>query len=568
MAVAASTELAHLEQYIEDQLAAFHVPGVSLAVIKGDDILLLKGFGKRRLEGDLPMTENTVMPIGSTTKTFTSALLATLVDDGLIEWDKPVRDYLPDFRMYDPVATDNMTPRDLLCHRSGLPRHDMVWYGNKELTRADAVHRLRYLKPNKGFREVWQYNNLMFLTAGYLAETLLGMSWEDAVRTRLLEPLGMSNTTFSVDEAQALPDHARPYVFKDEKNEEVPYRGIDLAGPAGSINAPLKDLARWAVVHANKGSFEGKQIVSAAAVKQMHGAAMVMPEGGDYWPENTGIAYGLGWFINIYRGHRVLHHGGNIDGFSSMLTVIPEAGIAVVALTNLHGTPLRDFLPLRIFDELLGLEPLPWEARYLELFEGIRSGMKTAKEHRAATTQDAPTSHPLEAYAGRYTHPGYGVVTIRHQDGILVPEYNDNRIRMKHLQYDTFELEVEPFDEGQGMRVRFETDFDGEVSVLRVPFEPSVDPIEMRREPDDSLKDESTLQRYAGEYSIGPVVATVTVDDHELYIEVAGQPRQKLIPKRARLFGSEASEATVEFVEVEGKITSVVAGGVSLTRVE
>src|SRR5438309_1618872 len=392
----AEVKMTALEELIEQERQRFRVPGVAVAVVKGDEVLVSRGFGKRDVAKDQPVTDQTLFAIGSSTKAFTASLVGALVDDGLIEWDKPVRNYLPHFRMYDPVATEHLTARDMLSHRSGLPRHDFLWYDNQTLKRAEIVERLQYLEPNKSFRELWQYNNLMFITAGYLAGELLGCTWEEAVKQRLLDPLGMTNTNFSVYESQKSADHSRPYGEKADEIIEVPFLGAELAGPAGSINSCIADMTRWAMVQV-EGKVEGRQVISPAALKELHAVTIVLAESAldDLWPDAKNNAYALGWFVMNYRGRTVVHHGGNVDGFSTMVSLLPDEKIGVWVLTNLHPSGLRDVVPYVVYDHLLGLEPLPWGERYDELYRSLLGGMKAAAAHKAEKAASAPPSHPL-----------------------------------------------------------------------------------------------------------------------------------------------------------------------------
>jgi len=197
----------------------FKVPGTAIAVVHNGNVLVAKGYGLRDVENRLPITTKTLFPIASITKSFTVTTLGMMVDQGIVDWDKPVRDYLPDFRMYDLVATDEITPRDLVTHRSGLPRHDLVWYGSP-ISQKEIVERLRYLEPNKPLRQTFQYNNLMFITAGYLEGVLNHSTWEEAVRKQVLTPIGMTATLFSSAEARKNPDSAQPY-RKNRRTEEV-----------------------------------------------------------------------------------------------------------------------------------------------------------------------------------------------------------------------------------------------------------------------------------------------------------------------------------------------------------
>ena len=278
-AVASAQEpnLAGFDAFVSQAMKDMKVPGVGIAVVQNGKIILAKGYGFRDAENNLPVTTKTVFPIASMSKSFTVTTLGTLIDDGKLEWDKPVRDYLPGFRMYDPVATDELTPRDLVTHRSGLPRHDMLWYSSN-FTRKELVEKLRYLEPNKPLRQTFQYNNLMFITAGYLAGELNHTSWEDAVTTRVLKPLGMTNTVLSSEEARKGSDVAQPYRknYKTDEVKKIPFADWGDIGPAGGINSNIDDLSRYLLFHMNKGSLNGKQLLSANNAAQMQTPQMVI----------------------------------------------------------------------------------------------------------------------------------------------------------------------------------------------------------------------------------------------------------------------------------------------------
>jgi len=202
-AATAQEALKDFEEVVTDAMKKFDVPGMAIAIVKYNDVVYSKGFGYRDVEKQLPVTPDTLFAIGSSTKAFTTFVLGTLVDEGKIEWDKPVRNYIPWFKLYDTGASERMTPRDLVTHRSGLPRHDLVWYNNYDASRKWLVERLPYLEPSADLREKFQYNNLMFLTAGYLTEVVTGKTWEEAVRERILLPLSMTRTNFSVADSQS-----------------------------------------------------------------------------------------------------------------------------------------------------------------------------------------------------------------------------------------------------------------------------------------------------------------------------------------------------------------------------
>jgi CubicO group peptidase (beta-lactamase class C family) len=521
---------------VQEEQARFAVPGCCVAVVRDDEVVLAEGFGTRNLEAGLPVTDQTLFPIGSSTKAFSASLIATLVDDGHFGWDTPVIDVLPGFRMYDPTATLHLTPRDMLCHRSGLPRHDLLWYNNTALTRSDVVARLRYLAPSRQLRQTFQYNNLLYITAGHLAEHTLGCTWEQAVRDRLLEPLGMTNTNFAVAESQKSDDHSLPYLEKESECHSIPLRGIDLAGPAGSINSCAADMARWALLNAGGGEVEGGRVLSSAAMRELHAPAMAMQGNelsviAELYTETFHTAYALGWILETYRGHKVVQHGGNIDGFSAMVSLLPEQRLGLVVLTNLNSTPLRDVIPYRVYDHVLDLDPLPWGTRFREVQQSMQAGMKAAQQHLDSKKRNAPPSHPLADYAGRYTHPGYGTFGVSFDDGALVPHYNDiDGFELVHRHYDVWELRLEIF--GAVLPLTFGTGADGEIESLSVQLEAMVEPQVFVRQPDLAWSEPARLESLTGRFVMGPVVLTI---DHpggsELDARLMGE-RYRLVAHR------------------------------------
>jgi CubicO group peptidase (beta-lactamase class C family) len=323
----AKESLAGFDDVVADAMKKFEVPGMAIAIVKGKEVVYAKGFGYRDVEKQLPVTADTLFAIGSSSKAFTTFVLGTLVDEGKIEWDKPLRNYIPWFKLYDPVMTERLSVRDTVTHRSGLPRHDLVWYNNFDASRETFARKLAYLEPSADLREKWQYNNLMFLTAGYLTEVITGKTWEDAVLARILDPLGLKRTNFSVADSQKDSDFAQPYGKRDGKIEKIPFRPITNLAPAGSINSSVREMARWVTVHLNGGKYGDKKIAEAPTVADMHLAHMVTgatsPEA-----EITGGEYGMGWFGDSYRGRRRIQHGGNIDGFSANVVLFPKDDFA------------------------------------------------------------------------------------------------------------------------------------------------------------------------------------------------------------------------------------------------
>ncbi|KAB8330820.1 beta-lactamase family protein [Scytonema tolypothrichoides VB-61278] len=237
-----------LSEFINKTIQEWKVPGLAIAIIKDSQIIFCEGFGLRDVENNLKVTQKTLFAVASCTKAFTTMAMGILADRGKLDWDKPVRNYLPTFKLYDSYATEHMTPRDLVTHRSGLPRHDFAWYGSV-FTRQEIFERLQYLQPTQELRTTFQYQNLMYMTAGYLVGEIAQSSWEDFVQQEIFNPLGIKNSHFAVFKSQKSDDFAFPYKQKDEEVNKIPFRNMDTIGPAGSMNSNITDMAQWLLLH-------------------------------------------------------------------------------------------------------------------------------------------------------------------------------------------------------------------------------------------------------------------------------------------------------------------------------
>ncbi len=397
---------------VDKAIGDFKVPGLAIAVVKDGEVIYARGFGNRDVEKGLPVTPRTLFAIGSCTKAFTTFVMGTLVDEGKLDWDTPVRTYLPGLRMSDPIATESITPRDLVTHRSGLPRHDLAWY-NTRLTGKDVFARLAHFEPTEPLRAKFQYNNMMFMLAGYLVEKVDGRPWEEAVRARIFGPLGMDSSNFSVLDSQKSDDFARPYDEQEGKVRVIPFRDITSVGPAGSINSSVAEMARWVAVHTHGGKLDGKAIISPAVLAELHTPQMTLGQPSSKKEISPG-SYAMGWMTDTYRGHRRVHHGGGIDGFTANTCLFPDDGMGLVVLTNKDGTPLPELITRHASDRLLSLEPIDWLAEGLEKRNKALDAQKEAKKKKESVRRPGTRpAHPLEEYAGDYEHPGYGAFTGR-----------------------------------------------------------------------------------------------------------------------------------------------------------
>jgi CubicO group peptidase (beta-lactamase class C family) len=562
-------ELEGFDAYIEQALKDWKVPGVAVAIVKGDKVILLKGYGFRDVEKQLPVTPQTLFAIGSITKSFTVTTLGMLMDEGKLAWEDPVRNVFPVFKMHDPVLTEQMTIRDLITHRSGLPRHDFVWY-TSDFSRDDLVHRLQYLEPNKPLRSTFQYNNLMFMTAGYIAGQLNGTSWEDAVRARIFGPLGMSGTNFSELASQNSPDFAQPYRKGSDLKAEVKRIPFDAQcpdtcalGPAGEINSNVTDLGKYLLFHMSKGKSGGKQLLSENNSVQMQIPQMTIPGAPDF-PEQGEASYGMGFFLSTYRGHKEVAHGGNIDGFSAGFAFLPNDQIGVAVLTNLDGTPLPQAIAYNIYDRMLGLEQVPWSKRYLDLELKGKQGEQEAKD-KGYTPRKSGThpSHELKDYAGDYSNPGYGVASIAPDGDGFKLALNKVARSLKHYHYDVFEVPDNPQDDFAKLKVMFFSDLSGEISTLSMPLEPNVKDIVFSRMPDKQLTDRSFISAFTGEYDLpgSPTPLTISLrGDHNLVGSTPGQDDLELLPKRGTTFDIKGLAGfSIEFKkDPTGKVTEAV----------
>jgi len=549
---------AALAAWLPGKMAEWKVPGVGLAVVKDGEVIFAEGYGMRDREQGLPVTANTMFAIGSSSKAFAATSVAAMVDDGKLEWDKPVRDYLPTFKLKDDFATARMTPRDLLCHRSGLPRHDLMWY-NSTATREQLFDRLQYLEPNRDFRAYWQYQNLMYMTAGYLAGKAAGTSWEEVVRTRIFDPIGMKTANFSVDDMQTAVEYALPYVEKDDDIRVTKFRNINEVGPAGSINATANEMAQWVLFQLNKGKVGDKQVISEASMRQLHSPQMVIAE--PLWSEmysSDMVSYGLGWFIHTFHGETLLQHGGNIDGFSALVSFIPAHNVGVVTLTNLNTNFLTEAINFYIYELLLGLEEIDWNGKLKSFVDKMRGEAKKAKDQSASDRQpDTQPPHPLAAYAGDFEHPGYGVLSVKEADAKLTATYNQIDMPLTHYHYDTFEGAPEGIE--MSFKFQFHLDLKGNVEKVSLQLEPSVAPGVFTRMADASLKNKTFLAQFVGEYELMGMMVTVTLRGEDaLLASIPGQGDVILEPYQGTTFNLKGMPGfSFEFVQENGAVTEV-----------
>jgi CubicO group peptidase (beta-lactamase class C family) len=475
---ARETPLEGLDARIESMMADWVVPGASVAIVKDDAVILSRGYGVLEVGQNRPANDQTLFAIGSASKAFTAAAIAILIDEGKLSWDDPVTDHLPWFKLYDPYATREIRVRDLLAHNSGLSRGDRVWYGTG-MSREDIVRQARYMPPTKSFRSTFQYNNTMFIAAGLVIEAVSGQSWDDYVNDRILVPLGMNSSNTSVTDLEDLPNVATPHMDFGGIARPVPWRKIDNAGPAGSINSNVRDMIQWVRLQLGGGEFQGERIISEQNVREMRTSQMIMRKEGFYeqiFSASSLINYGLGWFLMDYRGTLMVTHGGNIDGNSAYVSFLPDKNIGLVVLTNMNGA--NGFIAAlnnEIYDRFLGSYDTDWSGKLLQVFEEAKAKNKErVQKIRDSRVEGTSPSLPLEAYAGAYDHQMYPGITVSLRDGKLLATYADVfEAELEHWHFDTFQATWNLPDTGDGPPnlMRFVLDTSGKATTVHADIE-------------------------------------------------------------------------------------------------
>lgn len=535
-----------LDSYVTAAMRDWKVPALAIAVVRGDSIVLMRGYGTRTMGRTEPVDEHTLFAIGSTSKAFTSTLVAMMVDEGKMRWDEPATLHLPGFQLYDPYVSRELTVRDLLTHRSGLVRGDLMWYAT-DYDRAEILRRVRFLKPTWSVRTQFGYQNVMYLAAGQAAAAAAGRSWDELARERIFGPLGMTETTTSTNELGSRTNVATPHTDVDDTLRIVPWHNIDNIGPAGSINSSVTDMLKWVRFQLAEGKVGGRQLVSPSALAETHTAQQVVPVTADAKklnPYTHLTSYGMGWFLQDYRGRQLDQHGGNIDGMSAMVALMPEEKIGLVILTNANGSPVPAIVRNRVLDALLGAAPRDWSTEYRKTTDKQKTLAKEAEQKQLASrvTGTSP-SLPLDKYAGTYADSMYGEARVRLDGGKLRMTYGRTFDgELEHWHFDTFRAHWR--DRTLGMAfVSFALGADGKVA--SVNFE-NVGTFGRRPEVVDATARVAlapdAMQRLTGTFASSTPAISVEVQlvDGALKLMVPGQPVYTLVaetPTRFRLTG-------------------------------
>jgi CubicO group peptidase (beta-lactamase class C family) len=443
-----------VDEVVEKALKAFAAPGCAVVVVKDGEVVYLKGFGVRERGKDDRVTPDTVFPIASCSKAFTATLVAMLADRGKLKWDDKVRDHLAYFRLSDPAADREVTLRDLLCHRTGMPRHDLIWLSAETADPGDLIKRWGRAKSSTSFRSTWEYANVPFTTAGVIAgDYFSGQGWANAVRAQILQPLGMTRSSATWKDGVSAADHATPhYLGLDKSVTAIDWDHIDHAGGAGCVNSTARDMAEWLKFQLSGGKAAGgKRLLAQKALAETHAPQMlVKPEGptAAFFPPKATrfVSYGLGWFVHDYRGATCVSHGGTLTGFRAQCMLVPEKNVGVFAVCNLRPSYVTEAVAKTALDAALGLPAEDWVASHkaqLALLDVAALG--AAKKRDAGRKPDTKPSLPLKEYCGGYDESAYGRSEVVLEGDKLMLRWGKYTFRLDHHHFDTFTaVPVEP----------------------------------------------------------------------------------------------------------------------------
>ncbi|MGH8289166.1 MAG: serine hydrolase [Steroidobacteraceae bacterium] len=449
---AAPPVLADLDGYVHSAMAQWHVPGLAVAVVKDGQVVFARGYGLRERGKPGRVDADTLFDIGSNTKAFTAAALGTLVAVGKLRWDDRVIEHVPGFRLESPYVTEEITLRDLLAHRSGYCDPSTMWYQSDDTT-ANIIQRLRYQKPRYGFRAHFCYNNTMYLVASTFVPAITGASWNSYVATHLFTPLGMSRTVSTAAAVAAASDVARPHGEVDGKVRVIKTywsNNMDVFAAVGGINSSVNDMSHWLIMLLADGRYGGRQVLEPSIIHDMETPQSLIQGDSDLagWlntqtPDTRFYAYGLGFFLQEYGGHRLVWHAGDIDGMASALALVPEEHLGVVVLSNMNQNRAPEGVVFRVLQDYLGLAHRDVSAAMYAYIHKDKAQSDAAKKKlKAARRPGTQAPLPLSAYMGSYSDPYYGTAAVEEDRGHLMLRLGNPMFTgdLEHWNGDTFRV--------------------------------------------------------------------------------------------------------------------------------
>lgn len=469
-------------EYTKKHVALFNDAGIAVSFVSDKEVLFEEGFGFRDVKNKLLFTAKTLFPLGSHTKSFTATAIAMLVDDGILDWDTPIRNYIPEFKMKDSNVTEKITLRDILSHTTGLPHHQFA-YMNSDWTYKDVFKRLPYLGFIHEFRTIHKYANLNYFIAAKIVEDLSKQDYFSFIEKRIFTPLGMKDTNFSITESLKSDDYSKGYRRIDDDFIEEFYPDLKyVAAGTGNINSCLKDMNKWIQFHLNRGKVKDKELISAKVLSELYQTqridrnpfSIITP--GENYVQNYGFA--LGWWAIDYRGVRINQHLGTGPGIIFNGGFMLDENIGYAIFSNTSGSNLPFFLNYHIADQILDFEPVNWGLKLKEFEEKQAQAMAKREDRKDPQKKNTKPTHPLEDYVGIYHHPGYGELEFYLEKNALKAKFGkDSNLDTSYYHYDTFTIAIKHLG-GFGVTkyITFRDNFLGEITHLEIDAEPLLKP--------------------------------------------------------------------------------------------
>jgi CubicO group peptidase (beta-lactamase class C family) len=554
-------KLEGFDAFMEKTLKDWNAPGIGVGVVIEDKLVFAKGYGYRDYEKKLPITSSTLFPIASNTKLFTAIAAGFLVEEGKLTWNRPIRESVPSIQFYDDYLNNTITLRDMLSHRTGITRHDSIWY-KSDYNEQELFRRLKYLEPKEPPRQIFLYNNMMYAGVGYSVRLQSGKPWTEFVREKILNPLEMKSTVYSISDMLKQPDYGVPFTEKRDTMEiyKIPYYE-DTAGlaAAGAIISNIEDMSHWLIALMNDGKYGGQTVLPPKVIQATLEPSIALPNTGVQargWWEVLNTAYGMGRQTASYRGHLITLHGGDLPGFHSQVSYMPRERIGVIVFViGDHAAPLYNPISYNVYERLLGMDQTPWTERQLDIrLKNKKAGTEARSKAGAARVANTKPSHPLADYVGEYDHPAYGLMKIGVKGEQLQFDFHKIHFPLTHFHFERFDT---PDDERDGKwSVNFATNPEGDVDQATMSLD-EADAVFKRKAP---TTDGALAERLAGTYETpnGLKFQVVTRPGGELYVLFPGQPDEKLIPYKGLKFRvPEFADVVFEFVEENGQVTSL-----------
>jgi len=556
-----TNKLQGFDAYMEQTLKDWNTPGIGVGIVVNDKLVFAKGYGYRDYEKKLPFTPTTLCQIASNSKLFTAVAAGMLVEEGKLTWDKPIRESVPTIQFYNDQLNNNVTLRDMLSHRTGVTRHDLIWF-KSDFTRKELFEKLKYLEPEQPMRETFLYNNLMFSAVGQIIELKSGQTWEQFVKERIFTPLDMNTSTYTIADMVNHPDHGVPFREKRDSFElyKIPYyEDTQGVAPAGAVISNIDELSHWLIALMNDGKYNGKQVLPASVLKATTEPAIGLPntlgESQGFW-ELLNPAYGMGRETAAYRGHLITFHGGDLPGFHSQVSFLPNDHIGVIVLViSDHSAPLYNVVSYNVYERLLGMDQTPWSQRRLaQRLASKKAGTEARAKAGGDRVPNTKPSHALTDYAAEYENPAYGIMKIGLKDDQLQFGFHEFQFPLSHFHYDRFDT---PNDEQYGrFSVNFRTNPEGDIDSLVT----SLDEAEVVFTRKPGTLDPKLLQSLAGTYLTPSKVKFQVVYQPGAGLSLAfpGAPPHPLIPLKGLQFRTpQFANDIYEFVVENGQVKAL-----------